>query len=67
MSEGSILYDGGKKPGSCPKGWMGKVVRVLHCKAGGSTDGAKHIILLRQVEEEWNYIVFKTWVWLSLG
>ena len=41
---------------------MGKVVQVLNCKSGGSTDGAKHIILLRQVKEEWTSIVFKTWV-----
>ena len=33
------LHVGGKKPGLCPKGCRGKVVRVLHFKAGEETDG----------------------------
>ena len=40
---------------------MGQVVRVLHCKAGGATDGAKNLMLLRRVDEEWTPIVLKTW------
>ena len=41
MAEGSVLYVGGKKPGSSPKGWRGQVLRVLHCKEGGATDEEK--------------------------
>ena len=48
MVKRSILYFGKNKPGPCPKGWRGEVVRVLYCKAGGATDGAHNVILLRQ-------------------
>ena len=36
-------------------------MRVLHQKAGGATDGAKNLMLLRLVDEEWTPIVLKTW------
>ena len=36
-------------------------MRVLHQKAGGATDEAKKLMLLRRVEEEWTPIVLKTW------
>ena len=39
-SRGGSLYMIGKKPWSYPKGWRGKVVHILHLKAGGETDGA---------------------------
>ena len=61
MAKGSVLYVGGKKPGSSPKVWRGQVLRVLHCKEGGATDEEK-IILLRRVEEDWNRVVLKTWL-----
>ena len=50
MAKVSILYFGGNKPGSWPKGWRGQVVKVLHRKAGGATDGAKNLMLLIRVE-----------------
>ena len=34
---------------------------VLHSKSGGAINGAKKIMLLRRVEEEWTPIVLKTW------
>ena len=37
-------------------------MQVLHSKSGGATDGAKHLMLLRLVEEEWTPIALKTWV-----
>ena len=61
MAKGSILYVGGKKPGPCPKGWRGKVLRVLHCKAGGATYGAHNGMLSIQREEEWKPIELNTW------
>ena len=61
MAKGRILYVGGKKLGPCPKGWRGQVVRLLHCKAGGATNGEQNVMLLRQMKEEWTPIELKTW------
>ena len=61
MVKGIILYVGGNKPGLCPKGWRWQVVRVLHHKAGGSTDSANTFMLLIRMDEEWNPIELKTW------
>ena len=61
MEKVSILYVGGKKPDQCPKGWRGEVVRVLHHKSGGETDGAQNAMLLRQREEDYNPIELKNW------
>ena len=36
-------------------------MQVLHRKSGGATDGAKHLIVLRIVEEEWTPVVLNTW------
>ena len=36
-----ILYVGVKKPRKFPKGWIGQVLWVLHCKAEEATDGEK--------------------------
>ena len=33
---------------------------VLYPKAGGATDGAKNIMLLRRMEERWTPILLKT-------
>ena len=43
MEKVIILYAVGNKPWPCPKGWRGQVVQVLHCNAGGATDGAKQL------------------------
>ena len=51
MAKVSILYVRVNKPGLCTKGWIGKVVQVLHLNMGGSTDGANNLILLRRMEE----------------
>ena len=40
--KGSILYVGRNKYGLCTKGWIGQVLRVLHCNAGGATDRVKN-------------------------
>ena len=61
MAKGSSLYVGEKDPVPRPGGWRGKVVRVLHRKAEGATDGAKNLMLLRQMDEEWTPIELKTW------
>ena len=45
------MYVGGKKPGPCAKVWRGKVVQVLHGKAGVATDEAKIVMLLILMEE----------------
>ena len=34
---------------------------VLHCKAGGETDGENNLMLLIGMEEEWTTIEFKNW------
>ena len=52
----------GKKPWPHPKGWIGKVVRDLHHREGGETDGAQNIILMMKMEEKLNPINLKTWV-----
>ena len=51
----------GKKPWPHPKGWRGQVVRVLHHKAGGATDGAQNIILMMRMEEKLTRIKIKKW------
>ena len=38
--KGIFLYMSGNKPRPHPKYWRGQVVRVLHRKEGGGTDGA---------------------------
>ena len=43
MAKGIVLYVSVNKPGYWPKGWRGKVVRVLHCKEGEATNGAKKL------------------------
>ena len=60
MSNESILYVGGKKPGPCPKRWRGQVVQVIHCKTGVATEGSKNLMLLLRIKEEWNPIELKT-------
>ena len=59
--KGRVLYVSGKKPQPQPKGRRGKVVQVLHRKAGGATDGAQNIILMMRMEEKLNPINIKTW------
>ena len=51
----------GKKPRPHPKAWRGKVVRVLHDKAGGETDGAQNIVLMMRMEEKLTTVKIKTW------
>ena len=60
MAKVIVLYVSRNKPEYWSKGWRGKVVRVLHFKAGVETYVAKHIMLLRQVKEEWTPTVLKT-------
>ena len=36
-------------------------MRVLHCKAGGATDGAQNIILMMRMDEKLTPIKIKTW------
>ena len=50
-----------KKPRPYPKIWIGQVVRVLHHKLGGTTDGAQNIMLMMKMEEKLNNIKIKTW------
>ena len=50
IAKGSILYVRCNKPRPCQKGRRGKVVRVIHCKAGGSTNGANNLMLLGLIE-----------------
>ena len=59
--KGSVLYVDGKKLGTWTKGWRGQVVQVLNRKSGGATNGAKNLMLLSRLEEEWTPIVLKTW------
>ena len=65
--KGSILYIGGNKPGSCPKGWRGKLVQLLHHKSGGETDGANNVIFFRRMEEEWNPIELNNWTYKTIS
>ena len=57
-----FMYVSGKKPRLYPKGWIGHLVRLLHHKAGGATDGAKNIILMMRMEEKLTPIKIKIWV-----
>ena len=61
MVKGSALYVSEKKHGSWSKVWRGQIVLAVQSKAGGETDGAKNLMLLRRVEEDWTPIVLKTW------
>ena len=51
----------GKKTWPYHKDWRGQVMRVLHHKAGGVTDGAQNIILMMRMEEKLNPIKIKNW------
>ena len=66
-SKGGVLYVSGNKPRPQPKGWRGKVVQVLHRKAGGATDGAQNIILMMRMEEKLTPINIKTWESQTIG
>ena len=55
-----VLYVSGKKPRPHPKGWRVQVVRVLHHKSGGATDGAQNIILMMRMEEKLTHIKINT-------
>ena len=50
MDKESIYYVGGNKSGPCPKGCRGKVVQVINCKIGGSTERVHHFIVLRRMD-----------------
>ena len=39
---------------------------VLHCKAGGETDGSQNVVLLIQVEEGWTPVELKTWSYRTI-
>ena len=56
-----MLYADRKKPGACTNVWRGEIVRVLYCKAGGATEEAHNVMLLRQMEEDWTPIELKNW------
>ena len=51
----------GKKLRPHPKAWRGKVVRILHDKAGGAMYGAQNIILMMRMEEKLTTVKIKTW------
>ena len=65
--KGSVMYVNGKKYWMYPKIWRWQVVRLLHCKLGGETDGAKNILLMTRMEEKLTPIKLNNWAFQTVS
>ena len=59
--KGVVMYRSRWKHPPPPRGWKEQVVRFLHKKVGGVTDGARNFVILHRQEEYIGRVVLKTW------